>query len=289
MLRLDQLKLPFDHKEDDLRELILKRLQIPASQLIGFSLVRRSIDARNQSQIKFIYSVDVDVNEEPSLLRLHSSNHQIREMTKWNYQPVVIADNNLPISEMNRPIVVGAGPCGYFAALLLAQMGFRPLLLERGQEIKERTAQTFGFWKGQCPFDEESNVQFGEGGAGTFSDGKLYSQISDPKNYGRKVLEELVRSGANSEILTLHRPHIGTFKLATVVRGLRARILELGGEIRFQTRVDDLFLDTAPNSSKIYKPLKLVGLRLQDGSVWPMPITLDVHKEFLDLIHFLLF
>jgi uncharacterized FAD-dependent dehydrogenase len=159
-------------------------------------------------------------------------------------------------------VVVGAGPCGYFAALLLAQMGLRPLLLERGKAVKERSADTFGFWKGRRPFDPESNAQFGEGGAGTFSDGKLYSQVSEPAAYVRKVLEELVAAGAQEEILTLHRPHIGTFKLATVVRGLRQRIEDLGGTVRFASRVERLLRETDPDGNG-----QLRGLVLADGEV----------------------
>jgi uncharacterized FAD-dependent dehydrogenase len=136
-------------------------------------------------------------------------------------------------------------------------MGYRPLLLERGKPVKQRTADTFGFWRGERPFQSESNAQFGEGGAGTFSDGKLYSQISEPAAYVRKVLEELVAAGAPAEILTRHRPHIGTFKLATVVRGLRARIEALGGEVRFEQRVEGLDLDPADHSVR--------GVLLADG------------------------
>ncbi len=266
MLRLEQIKLPVEHEDVDIRKAILKRLKIPASNLIDYRVIKRSIDARKHNQIRFIYSVDVEVKEESSLLSRYASNHQIRKISEWSYREVVSASQNLPDSNTLRPVVVGAGPCGYFAALLLAQMGLRPLLLERGQEIKDRTCQTFGFWKGKCSFNPESNVQFGEGGAGTFSDGKLYSQKTDPKRYGRKVLEELVRSGASSEILTLARPHIGTFKLATVVRGMRARILELGGEIRFNTRVDDVLLESHERSSNSRKQYQIVGLKLQDGT-----------------------
>jgi uncharacterized FAD-dependent dehydrogenase len=158
-------------------------------------------------------------------------------------------------------VVIGAGPCGYFCALVLAQMGYRPLLLERGKPVKERSADTFGFWKGKTPFNPESNAQFGEGGAGTFSDGKLYSQVRDPNHYGRKVLEEFVAAGANPEILVLHRPHIGTFKLATVVRGLRAQIERLGGEIRFESRVDQIRIEEVNGQRRVR------GVQLGDGSL----------------------
>ena len=261
MLRLSELRLPLDHDPEDLQAAVERRLRIGADQLLKLQLVKRSIDARRRDRIQLIYSVDVSVKAEASLLRRHSGNHRIRRAPDTRYRAVEQAPAGFPSSPEWRPVVVGAGPCGYFAALLLAQMGFRPLLLERGQPVKERTLQTFGFWRGTRPFDPECNAQFGEGGAGTFSDGKLYSQVSDPEHYGRKVLEELVASGASNEILTLHRPHIGTFKLATVVRGLRSRIESLGGEVRFGSRVDELLL-TSANDDKAFR---LEGLRLADG------------------------
>lgn len=262
MLRLSQLKLPLDHDEEDLPKAVLRRLRIPAAQLLEWRLVKRSIDARRRDRIQLIYSVDVRVKSEAAVLRRHRANSSVRPAPDTRYHPVVQAPAGGMDHSGSRPIVVGAGPCGYFAALLLAQMGFRPLLLERGEPVKQRTLQTFGFWKGTKPFDPNSNAQFGEGGAGTFSDGKLYSQVSDPEHYGRKVLEELVASGANPEILTVHRPHIGTFKLATVVRGLRSRIEALGGEVRFGCRVEELVLDAASGEGK---PNQLVGVRLEDG------------------------
>lgn len=266
MLRLSELKLPLDHSPEAIEAVILKRLRIPPSQLINHRLVKRSIDARRHERIQFIYSADVKVRGEAALLKRHAGNQKIRKAPDTRYYPVAQAPTDFPQVETQRPVVVGAGPCGYFAALLLAQMGFKPLLLERGQSIKKRTLETFAFWRGQRPFNPDSNAQFGEGGAGTFSDGKLYSQVSDPEHYGRKVLEELVASGANPEILTVHRPHIGTYKLATVVRGMRARIEELGGEIRFETRVDELLLRRDLDHSRTGKPLQVVGLKLADGS-----------------------
>ena len=215
MLRLSELRLPLEHGSNDLQEAVLRRLRIPPDQLLEQRLVKRSIDARRRDRIQVIYSLDVAVRSEAAVLRRHRGNPRIRTAPDTRYRMVAKAPPAFPVSPEQRPVVVGAGPCGYFAALLLAQMGFRPLLLERGQPVKQRTLQTFGFWRGRLAFDPESNAQFGEGGAGTFSDGKLYSQVSDPEHYGRKVLEELVASGASDEILTLHRPHIGTFKLAT--------------------------------------------------------------------------
>ncbi len=267
MLRITELKLPLDHSPEALEEAILRRLRIPPDQLISHHLIKRSVDARRQDRILLIYSVDVEVRAEAEVLRRHGGKAKVRKAADRSYKPVAHAPVGFPLSAQQRPVVVGAGPCGYFAALLLAQMGFRPLLIERGQQVKLRALQTFGFWKGRRAFAPESNVQFGEGGAGTFSDGKLYSQVSDPEHYGRKVLEELVASGANQEILTAHRPHIGTFRLATVVRGLRARIEALGGEIRFDCRMDELLLEgRRQEPSSTAKPLQLKGIRLADGT-----------------------
>ena len=265
MLRLSELKLPLDHPEDALQKAVLKRLRVPPDDVFEQRLVKRSIDARRRDQIQLIYSVDVRVRGEAALLRRLGKTPRVRQAPDTTYKPVAQAPRNGLDGGEHRPVVVGAGPCGYFAALLLAQMGFRPLLLERGEPVKQRTLQTFAFWRGETGMDPESNAQFGEGGAGTFSDGKLYSQVSDPEHYGRKVLEELVASGANEDILTLQRPHIGTFKLATVVRGLRARIEALGGEVRFRSRVERLRLD--PNGGE--KSHQLVGLDLANGDVIP--------------------
>ena len=233
MLRLSELRLPLDHGPDDLEQAVLRCLKISPARLLHWQLVKRSVDARRRDRIQLIYSVDVAVDGEAALMRRRHGDRRIRPTPDTHYRYVAQAPEALSGPFAQRPVVVGAGPCGYFAALLLAQMGFCPLLLERGQPVKQRTADTFGFWRRTAEFNPESNAQFGEGGAGTFSDGKLYSQVSDPDHYGCKVLEELVACGANREILTQHRPHIGTFKLATVVRGLRAKIEALGGEVRF--------------------------------------------------------
>ena len=266
MLRLSELKLQLDHPEDALLEAVLKRLRIPPNDVFEQRMVKRSIDARRRDQIQLIYSVDVRVRGEAALLRRLGKTSRVRQAPDTTYRPVAQAPRTLlDGDDAHRPVVVGAGPCGYFAALLLAQMGFRPLLLERGEPVKQRTLQTFAFWRGETDIDPESNAQFGEGGAGTFSDGKLYSQVSDPEHYGRKVLEELVASGANADILTLQRPHIGTFKLATVVRGLRARIEALGGEVRFGSRVERLRLAAIGGE----KSHQLVGLDLANGDAIP--------------------
>ncbi|MCP9826766.1 NAD(P)/FAD-dependent oxidoreductase [Synechococcus sp. EJ6-Ellesmere] len=259
MLRLSELKLPLDHTDDELRQAVLKRLGLPARSLLGLKLVRRSVDARNKDAIRFSYSLDLEVADPKALLQRWRKDPHLRPAPDTTYRFVAQLEPGAA-QRPERPIVIGAGPCGYFAALVLAQMGLRPLLLERGKPIKERTADTFGFWRGQRSFDPDSNVQFGEGGAGTFSDGKLYSQVRDPRHLGRKVLEELVACGANAEILTLHHPHIGTFKLATVVRGLRSRIEALGGEIRFRSEVVRLEIEAAPEGQRV------CGVELADGS-----------------------
>jgi uncharacterized FAD-dependent dehydrogenase len=256
MLRLSELKLPLDHSAADLEAAILRRLKLPTPSLAGYTLVKRSIDARRRGAIQIVYCLDLELTlpqkDQQRLLRRFAGDPHLRPTPDHTYHFVAQAP-----ADSLRPVVVGAGPCGYFCALVLAQMGYRPLLLERGRPVKQRTADTFGFWRGERPFQGESNAQFGEGGAGTFSDGKLYSQISEPAPYARKVLEELVAAGAHAEILTKHRPHIGTFKLATVVRGLRARIEALGGEVRFEQRVDGLDLDPSDRSVR--------GLLLADG------------------------
>ena len=264
MLRLSELRLELDHTEDDLEQAVLRCLRVSRDQLISHQLVKQSIDARRRDRIRIIYSVDVQVRGEKALLRRRSADRRIRRSPDESYRFVAHAPSSAVDGSGARPVVIGAGPCGYFAALLLAQMGFRPLLLERGQAVKQRSRDTFGFWRRQSTFKPESNVQFGEGGAGTFSDGKLYSQVSDPVHYGRKVLEELVKCGANRDILTRHRPHIGTFKLATVVRGLRAQIEALGGEVRFASRVEHLLLE--PTHASDGKPMRITGLQLADGS-----------------------
>lgn len=257
MLRLSELKLPLDHDEADLPAAICRRLRLRPDQLRGHRLVKRSVDARRTGAINLVYSLDLELDPavEARLRRRQGSDPHLRASPDERYRlPLQLAPQELPAF---RPVVVGAGPCGYFAALMLARMGLRPLLLERGRPVKQRSADTFGFWKGQRPFDPQSNAQFGEGGAGTFSDGKLYSQVSEPKAYGRRVLEELVEAGASPDILTLHHPHIGTFKLATVVRGLRQRIESLGGEVWFESRLSGLELD--PTSRRV------CGVHLADG------------------------
>ncbi len=238
MLRLTEIRLPIDHDEKALEQAVLDRLGIDASHLLGMTVYRRNYDARKKSAIFFSYSVDVETDCEEALLSKFGNHPHIRKAPDMTYHFVAHA----PESAFKRPIVVGFGPCGMFAALILAQSGFKPIVLERGKKVRERTQDTFGFWR-KRELDPESNVQFGEGGAGTFSDGKLHTQIRDPKHYGRKVLEEFVKAGAPEEILYIGKPHIGTFKLVKMVEQMREEIVALGGEFHFESRVDDLLVE----------------------------------------------
>ncbi len=235
MLRLTEIRLPLDHAPEAISAAILQRLGIPATDLIHFTLHKRSYDARKSSAIILTYIIDVEVKNEAQLLAKFVGDAHVKSTPDMAYKFVTHAPEGLT----ERPIIVGFGPCGILAALVLAQMGFKPIVLERGKAVRERTKDTWGLWRKNV-LNPESNVQFGEGGAGTFSDGKLYSQIKDPKHLGRKVLDEFVKAGAPEEILFINKPHVGTFKLVTMVETIRQTIESLGGEIRFQQRVVDL-------------------------------------------------
>ena len=237
MLRLTEIRLPLDHPETAIRAAVLGRLGIPDADLGTTAVFRRAVDAR-KATIVFSYTVDADVRDEDRVLVRLAGNRHVARAPDMSYRFVARA----PAGLVERPVVIGSGPCGYFAGLLLAQMGFRPIILERGKAVRERTRDTWGLWRRSC-LDPESNVQFGEGGAGTFSDGKLYSQVRDPRFLGRKVLEEFVKAGAPAEILYVAKPHIGTFRLVTIVESLRETIHALGGEIRFRSKVVELVID----------------------------------------------
>jgi uncharacterized FAD-dependent dehydrogenase len=255
MLRLTELKLRLGHDESDLKAAILKRLGIGDAALLAYTIFRRGYDARERSAITLVYTVDAAVRHEEAVRKSLRGDPRVGPTPDMRYRFVARA----PVGLTQRPVVIGAGPCGLFATLVLTQMGFHPILLERGKEVRERTKDTWGLWR-QGRLDPESNVQFGEGGAGTFSDGKLYSQIKDPGYRSRKVLGELVAAGAPPEILYLSKPHIGTFRLVRVVENLRATIQALGGEIRFQSRVADFEIERAGDGSG-----RLRGLMLADG------------------------
>ncbi|MYN01484.1 hypothetical protein GTP41_05165 [Pseudoduganella sp. DS3] len=236
MLRLNEVKLPLNHTEAELPQAILARLQIRADQMLGFTVFKRSYDARKKTNISLIYSLDVETTDDAGILARLGADKHLMLAPDMAYKFVAQGVN--AAGKQPRPVVIGMGPCGLFAGLILAQMGLKPIILERGKTVRERTKDTFGFWR-KRELNPESNVQFGEGGAGTFSDGKLYSQISDPKHYGRKVLTEFVKSGAPEEIIYVSKPHIGTFRLVKMVENMREEITALGGEIRFEQRVTD--------------------------------------------------
>jgi len=236
MIRITELRLPIDHAPEALEAAILKRLKIAPQDLIQFQIFKRSYDARKNAVLSFIYTVDLSVKNEEGLLKQFDGDIHIRQSPDTSYHFVTKAPESIENGQALRPVVIGFGPCGIFAALVLAQMGFKPIVLERGKKVRERTQDTWGLWRKNI-LNPESNVQFGEGGAGTFSDGKLYSQIKDPKFYGRKVIHEFVKAGAPAEIVYVAKPHIGTFRLVGVVEKMRQEIIDLGGEIRFNQKV----------------------------------------------------
>ncbi|HEY6133349.1 MAG TPA: NAD(P)/FAD-dependent oxidoreductase [Rubrivivax sp.] len=242
MLRITELRLPLGHAEGDLRSAIVARLAIADTQLLDFKVFRRAYDARKKAAVVLTYTVDCEVADEAVLADRLASDPQIRPSPDTRYRLIGHAPADYAASGRPRPVVVGFGPCGLFAALVLAQMGLAPIVLERGKEVRERTKDTWGLWR-QGVLDPESNVQFGEGGAGTFSDGKLWSQISDPRHLTRKVLTEFVKAGAPEEILFVSKPHIGTFRLVSMIEKMRAEIVALGGEVRFGRRVVDLAVE----------------------------------------------
>jgi len=253
MVRLSGLSLPLDHEADAMAPAICARLGIAAERLRGFQIYRRGNDARRKNAILLVYTIDADVADEAEVLARLAGDKDVRPTPDMAYRFVAHAPDGW---SGLRPVVVGAGPCGLFAGLILAQMGFRPIILDRGKIVRERTKDTWGLWR-RSELNPDSNVQFGEGGAGTFSDGKLYCRVKDPRFLGRKVLEEFVKAGAPDDILFEAHPHIGTFRLVTMVESMRAAIEELGGEYRWQTRVDDIEIDAGRG---------LRGLHLHDGS-----------------------
>ena len=241
MLRLTDVKLPLDHDDQAINEYILQRLSLQPEQLSEYTVFRRGYDARKRDVIILMYTLDItlaDSVDEQTLLAKFEKDQHVRMTPDMEYK--FVAEKTKELEQ--RPVVIGFGPCGLFTALILAQMGLNPIVLERGKEVRERTKDTFGFWRKRI-LNPESNVQFGEGGAGTFSDGKLYSQVKDPKFHARKILTEFVKAGAPEEIMFLSKPHIGTFKLVTMIERMRNDIIALGGDIRFSARVDDILIE----------------------------------------------
>ncbi len=253
MLRITELRLPLDHAAAALRASVVARLGVPDTDLESFAVFRRSYDARKKSAVQLIYTIDCALRDETAVLARLVGQQHVRPTPDSRYRFAGHAAADWPADR--RPLVVGFGPCGIFAALILAQMGLRPIVLERGRSVRERTRDTWGLWRRNV-LNPESNVQFGEGGAGTFSDGKLWSQISDPRHLLRKVLTEFVKAGAPEEILFVAKPHIGTFRLVGVVEKMRAEIEALGGEVRFGQRVTDVLIEAG----------NIRGVSLHDGT-----------------------
>jgi len=238
MIRITDLILQFDHDENDLRLAVLKALDIEAGQLKSIEIGRSSLDARKKLAIRRVYTLHIKVADEKQILAKQEKNQKISlaPETKYN-SPILIRK-----IKQHRPLIVGTGPAGLFAGLVLAEAGYSPLLIDRGKQVGERTRDANKFWKNR-DLNSESNVQFGEGGAGTFSDGKLQTRVKDKLNRDKKVLQEFVLAGAPEEILYKNKPHLGTAKLTRVVENLRNKIVELGGEYQFQSRMDDLILE----------------------------------------------
>lgn len=241
MLRLTDIKLPLDHSSSALKQEVIRKLELQEYELTKLSIFKRSYDARKSNSIFLIYSLDVELTAEAEARCLQQFAEQgfVKPSPDMQYKFVTETQADFPQAEQQRPVIIGFGPCGILAALLLAQMGLKPIVIERGQDVRQRTKDTWGLWRDR-QLNEESNVQYGEGGAGTFSDGKLYTQIKDPKFYGRKVLTEFVKAGAPEEILYVSKPHIGTFKLVKMMENIRAEIIALGGEIRFGEKLEHL-------------------------------------------------
>jgi len=266
MLRLTDIKLPLNHQADAIEQAILSKLAISKNELVNFSLFKRGYDARKKNKILLIYTLDVSTKVDELLREKFSKDPHVKLTPNMAYNFVATAPKQIK----QRPVVIGMGPCGLFVGLVLAQMGFKPIVLERGKDVRERTKDTFGFWRKKI-LNTESNVQFGEGGAGTFSDGKLYSQVKDLKHYSRKVLNEFVEAGAPAEILFVSKPHIGTFKLVTMVEKMRAKIFELGGEVRFGQRVEQIHFESDDtivfdeDALADFSAKQVVGLTLASG------------------------
>ncbi|RKP45755.1 NAD(P)/FAD-dependent oxidoreductase [Pararobbsia silviterrae] len=268
MLRISEVKLPLDHPQLALDAAVHARLAdigVKPDGLIRYTVYRRAHDARKKSDIKLTYIVDCELKDEASAFKRMAGKPHYGVTPDMDYHFVAMAP---PGFDRHRPVVIGMGPCGLFAGLILAQMGLRPIILERGKAVRERTKDTWGLWR-KSVLNPDSNVQFGEGGAGTFSDGKLYSQIKDPRHLGRKVLDEFVKAGAPEDILYLSRPHIGTFRLVSMVEKMRATIHALGGEVRFETKVENLVIEDG----------KIRGLELSTGE------TLVTHHVVLAIGH----
>jgi len=264
MLRLNEIKLPLNHQDSDIADAIVKALEVSLSDLQSYTVYKRSYDARKKSKILLIYQLDVVLGDaiEQAVLEKFSRQSFVKPSPDTTYKFVATADSNFPTDNQQRPIIIGFGPAGILAALVLAQMGLKPIVLERGQDVRQRTQDTWGLWR-EGKLNTESNVQYGEGGAGTFSDGKLYSQVKDKFHLGRKVLTEFVKAGAPEEILSISKPHIGTFKLVKMVQTMRAEIISLGGEIHFNSKVETIHREPSIDAGTTNG--NIVGVTLSSG------------------------
>ncbi len=264
-IRLTEVKLPLDHAPEALGAAVCQRLNIKADEIVSVSIFRRGFDARKKSDIHFIYTLDVQTTDNAAVLARAQHNPKLATHTVLMPDTRYKFVTHAPDKPFKRPVVIGTGPCGLFAALTLAQMGFKPIILERGKMVRERTKDTWGFWR-KSQLHTQSNVQFGEGGAGTFSDGKLWSQVKDPLFHGRKVLQDMVRGGAPDEIMYVSKPHVGTFRLVKVVEFLREEITALGGEFRFSSKVSQFLLDKQAAAQQNYAQAAIKGVALEDDT-----------------------
>jgi uncharacterized protein len=264
-IRLTEIKLPLDHAPEAINAAVCDRLKLKAEEIVSVSIFRRGFDARKKSDIHFIYTLDVRTTDNAAVLARAQRHSKLATHTTPTPDTAYKFVTRAPDKPFKRPVVIGTGPCGLFAALTLAQMGFKPIILERGRKVRERTKDTWGFWR-KSQLQPESNVQFGEGGAGTFSDGKLWSQVKDPLFHGRKVLEDMVRGGAPEEIMYVSKPHVGTFRLVKVVEFLRQEITALGGEFRFSSKVTDIYLQKEPVAHSGRAQAAIKGIALEDGT-----------------------
>lgn len=263
MLRITQLKLPLSHTEEDLKFAIGKGLKLPHHKIESYKIIKKSIDARKKNEIKYIYTMDVHLTGESAgrekeiISKSKNPNVTLTEETHYDFVP------SGKESLRNRPVVVGLGPAGLFCAYLLAQKGYQPLVIERGYEVNRRVREVEHYWNGGT-LNTECNVQFGEGGAGTFSDGKLNTMVKDTSNRHPFVMETFVNHGAPSEILYLNKPHIGTDKLKLVVESMRKEIIRMGGEVRFGTKLTDLTIEEG----------QLVKIELNHNEVIPCNVLI---------------
>ncbi|MDD2979212.1 MAG: FAD-dependent oxidoreductase [Hespellia sp.] len=237
MLRINQIKVPVDASVEHIKEKVCRLLRVSGEELLQFEIVKQSIDARQKPQIFYVYTVDVALKKEEQI-RKRVKGAQISVVKSKNYK----ISQAVPQNQEKRPVVAGSGPAGLFCTYLLALSGLKPILLERGKNVDERKKDVEAFWAGGS-LNPESNVQFGEGGAGTFSDGKLNTLVKDPIGRNRFVLETFVKHGAPADILYINKPHIGTDILSEVVKGMRKEIIKMGGEVRFESCVTDIRID----------------------------------------------